>query len=271
MKKITLIKTLVTICVLLSCNTSFSYDYYEIGKQFYKKGDYKQAETAFNYAINENPYNTKYRYYLAQTYIRLNKVNEAQEEYEKILSINPDSEAAKLAVVGISKLKEYEITLEDTTYTSSETYKKQFSILNKYKYGKSYIDNVVNNSGNILRWSTARMPITVYIEQAKGLRGFRDSYTTLIKRALSAWSEASDGSISFSYSDNQEQSNIRVTYVKHLDARINKGGFTAGISRPHYTTSNKLQYTTVKLLPQTPQGKPFTDAQFYNTVLHEFV
>src|SRR5262245_144491 len=80
-------------------------DPYDIGLKLYAQGNYKMAARYFLEAagMTDNP---NVHYYLADTYLKLDRFAEAQAEYQKVLAVAPDTQAAKLSKVALSHLHE---------------------------------------------------------------------------------------------------------------------------------------------------------------------
>jgi len=88
-------------------NSSFAYNYYESGKEEFKKGNYLKANELFQSALKENPENLKCRYFYAQSFIGIDNLVKAQQQYEKVIEQAPNSELSKLSSIAISKIHEY--------------------------------------------------------------------------------------------------------------------------------------------------------------------
>lgn len=253
-------------------NVAFAYDYFAIGKQFYNKGEYESANKAFLKAIKDNSCNVNYKYYLAQTYIHLGDIESAKVEYENIIALAPYSEAARLSIVGMSKLQEVKLSRQnDKLYKTSIHHKPLFnnaSIVNKNNYGENYINNASNSFGDVVHWNLSQMPISIFIDNPADLKGFRAEYRDMAKLAVANWGKASDGILTFTFVDNIDQANIRVTFTQGLDSVKLEKGFTAGLSTPYYI-GNILKYNNIKLLAHKPDGEGFSNDEIYNTVLHE--
>lgn len=103
MKKliISLILSISLICASLAS------DYYESGKNEFKKGNYAKANELFAKELTENPGNLKCRYFYAQSFVGINDLPKAQKEYEKVIEQSPNSELAKLSSIAISKIHGY--------------------------------------------------------------------------------------------------------------------------------------------------------------------
>src|SRR6478672_3493477 len=76
----------------------------------------------------------------------------------------------------------------------------------------------------------ARQPISFYIEDGKGVPGYRASDRELAKFALDAWSRESGGSLKFTEAKNRDGAVIRVRWISPTEGlygetqRIEIGG-----------------------------------------------
>ena len=262
---------LLSSIISLSCAPCFGADHYQQGKFYFNRADYKGANLEFKQAVQDSPYNVNYRYYYAQTLIQLNRLHEAQSEYQKIIETDPNSEAARFSVIGISKIRNY-LDNRDFDYkaASSDTENSladALSSLDKKLVNESYIQNVANERGLIVRWSTSKMPVTVNIT------GGSQTYATLAKEAFSAWGKASGGVIKISYTGNPANADIRITFKNNLDtAKKNEGskesGFIAGLTNSN-TKDNFLNYASMTISIRDPAGNVLSENQTYNTIIHE--
>jgi len=71
--------------------------YTDLGNNYMRVGRYKPAEIAFQNALKINPKYVNAHYGLAGAYLRQNKLDEAQEELQKVIEIAPDSREATSA------------------------------------------------------------------------------------------------------------------------------------------------------------------------------
>ena len=92
---------------IIFINSSFADNYYESGKEEFKKGNYSKANELFQNALIENPENLKCRYFYAQSFVGINNLTKAQQEYEKVIEQAPNSELSKLSSIAISRIQEY--------------------------------------------------------------------------------------------------------------------------------------------------------------------
>jgi tetratricopeptide (TPR) repeat protein len=71
--------------------------YTDLGNNYMKAGRYKPAEIAFKNVLKINPKYVNAHYGLAGAYLRQNKLDEAQEELQKVIELAPDSREAQYA------------------------------------------------------------------------------------------------------------------------------------------------------------------------------
>jgi len=78
--------------------------YNDLGNNYMRVGRYKPAEIAFKNALKINPKYVNAHYGLAGACLRQNKLDEAQEELQKIIELAPDSQEANYARNTIQKI-----------------------------------------------------------------------------------------------------------------------------------------------------------------------
>lgn len=76
------------------------------GVAAYRDGRYLDAEKCFQQVHARHPENSKATYYFAITQAQLGRFKQAKSLYQEILTLDPNSEAAKLAQQGLSFLPE---------------------------------------------------------------------------------------------------------------------------------------------------------------------
>lgn len=79
---------------------------YAEGVQAYREGNYAAARKNFERLHNDYPENSRVTYYLAITEAQLSRFQQARQLYQEILTLDPNSEAAKLAKEGLDYLPE---------------------------------------------------------------------------------------------------------------------------------------------------------------------
>ena len=255
----------VIIAIILAA-PCFAYDYYEAGKLEYKKSNYQQASNYLQKALQKTPNHTKCRYYYAQTLISMKKFKPAQQEYERIIEIAPQSQEARLAAIGIAEIKKYWLIKKGKLYASNIN-KNSGNKFNITTPGDNYISNALE-SGKVTRWNTKKMPIKIYIKKSVNTAGYRDFYFTETKKAINAWANnVNESLLSCKFVDNPQEANIQIYFVSEIMKKTGKG-FIVGLATPH-TKLHLLHYFDIKLVTQRPDGRTFTKKEMYMTALHE--
>ena len=86
--------------------------YTDLGNNYMRVGRYKPAEIAFKNALRIDPKYVNAHYGLAGAYLRQNKLDEAQEELQKIIELAPDSQRAENSKGIIEKLIQEKVKKE---------------------------------------------------------------------------------------------------------------------------------------------------------------
>jgi O-antigen ligase/Tfp pilus assembly protein PilF len=88
--------------------------YTDLGNNFMRVGRYKPAEIAFKNALKINSKYVNAHYGLAGAYLRQNKLDEAQEELQKVIELAPDSREAQYARDTIQKINQEKLKSQPT-------------------------------------------------------------------------------------------------------------------------------------------------------------
>ncbi len=241
---------LILILSFAFCAKTFAADYYFTGVDAFKKGVYDKAASNLEHAVRINSKNVNARYYLAQTYLKQNRIEEAKEQYKRIIFLAPASDAGILSQKGLS-------------YISQAADKKTFSgiasndSLSAYK--DNYLDYVISSDGNLLKWT--KFPVAVYIEPNK--------HKEAVRRAFDEWQKKSNNLVSFSYLSAPTHANITVDFKSQLEESEAEQHYVAGYSKPYFD-GEKMTKSEIHLLLFDPATKKeFDDEHFSETALHE--
>ena len=88
--------------------------YTDLGNNYMRAGRYKPAEIAFENALKINLKYVNAHYGLAGAYLRQNKLDEAQEELQKVIELAPDSQEAQYARETIQKIAQEKLKAQPT-------------------------------------------------------------------------------------------------------------------------------------------------------------
>lgn len=248
---------------------------YNVGLKLYTQGDYAMAARYFMEAANRNTGNPNAHYYLADSYLKLNRLGEAQAEYQKIIALAPDTQAARLSRIGLSQLQEY------LNANPSDRWRKAGGTgpgeaEDKYTgpmgSGDDYLDDITEG-GRLVRWSLSKMPIKIYIESApQGIRNFQPGFISQIRRAMDVWTGVLNHQLSYMPVNDPNKADIRVRWTNTIDTRGHSGdggtAYTAGLMIPHLR-NDQIEYMEVKIATFDIQGKPQNSETIYAVAIHE--
>lgn len=247
MKKIFLSFALLFI---LSTNV-FAADYYFVGVDAFNKGVYDMAAANLEHAIRINPKNVNARYYLAQTYLVQKRLDDAIEQYNRIIILSPNSDAALLSEKGLYLIKQAERGEVAAVANSNDN--------SLAMYQDNYFDYVLSADGKVLKW--ASFPITVYIEPTK--------QKNAAQKAFEQWQEKSKKLISFKFIDSLNNAQITVDFKDKLETSSGGESYIAGFSKPYYKGNNIVK-SEIHVLNTDPDTKQELGDDFITfSTLHE--
>jgi tetratricopeptide (TPR) repeat protein len=258
MQKI-LISFIISLAIL---NSVSAYNYYESGRDFYRKGNYWQANKLFKKELEKNPQNIKCRYIYAQSFVALNSLKSAQREYEKVIELAPGSEPAKLSAVALSRIHEYYNPTAQKTVAASG--KKQSTV----NLADNYIKNAQYN-GKIIHWNLSKMPVKVYIENAVNVEGYQTYYYYMAQSAVATWIKASEqNTLSATFVNNPEDANITIRFVPQIANGTSNNTYLIGLATPKiqgYT----MNTCDVQIRAANLTGASYSQTEIFSTILHE--
>lgn len=248
---------------------------YELGLKFYGQGDYQLASQYFQQAVVQDASNPNAHYYLADSYVKLNRLTEAQNEYQTILALAPTSQAARLSWLSLSNLRNASESAWSDRWRkvgSSGTGGGKDQYTGPIGTGEDYLD-LITEGGRIVRWSLLKQPLNVYIESApQGIRNFQPAFISQARRALEVWVSALDHQLSYTLVNDPAQADIRIFWTNTIDTRGHSGdggtAYTAGLMIPHIK-DDQIQYMEVKIATFDIKGAPQTSDIIYAVAIHE--
>lgn len=230
------------IIAFLLCMAAFAQDFYSLGKSAYIKGDYPAAAKYFKASLASAPKNVNCKYYYAQALIGCNDLQNALIQYREIIALSPNSNAGKLAKIGIKQINQYA--------------SKQTELI-----GDNYLQKVSEN-GKYYRFS--KMPVNVYIEPTV--------YKASVQNAFKTWQNATYNRAGFNFVNDEKTAQIRVYFKNVLNqnyAVLEDSEFITGFSKPYYQ-NGFIYKSDIFLLQKNPlTGKILPKEEVYTTALHE--
>jgi tetratricopeptide (TPR) repeat protein len=248
---------------------------YEIGLKLYAQGNYDLATRYFLQTVQADGANPNAHYYLADSYLKLSRLSDAQAEYQKVLALAPNSQAARFSRIGLVNLHGFAAS------SWSERWQKVgdsglAEAVDQYTGpigdGEDYLDQVTEG-GKIVRWSLAKQPLKLYIESSpQGIRNFQPAFGSQAHRALDIWVNALNHQLSYVMVSDPNQADIRVFWTNAIDTRGHSGdggtAYTAGLMIPHIK-DDQIQYMEVKIATFDIKGTPQSSDVVYAVAVHE--
>lgn len=242
-------KIFLLLILLLTSAKVFAADYYLVGIDAFKKGVYDKAESNLVHAVRINYKNVNARYYLAQTYLKQNRIFEAEEQYNRIMLLSPDSDAAMLSAKGLSLIR-YSQNGKGNTVALSD---------NLAAYQDNYLDYVLPSNGKIMKW--ASFPLTVYIEP-KSQKG-------AAQKAFEQWQAKTGNLVSFKFVNSPVKAQIVVDFKDKLENSTSDKSYIAGYSKPYYQGNNIIK-SEIHILGNDPDtNQRLSDDSITFSTLHE--
>lgn len=256
--KMKLIKYLLISGLLLSiANKTFAADTFQEGKAAFYKRDYYTAYSDFQKLLSGDNSNVIYRYYLAQTLIYTGHLEEAKEEYLKIIAQDPLSTAANYSRVGLVKIEKF----INNSKNNKENFTAQYGIMAGLE--DNYIYNALVN-GDVVRWDVKKMPLKLYISNST------TNNANIVKKAFYSWFSKLGKPFSYTIVKSENNADITITFVNGISKTNNAEaqGFIGGLTSPKIV-NNKLVSVQILLCTNRPNGMPLSDLELYNIILHE--
>ncbi len=245
---------IVALTILMSAIPVYAGVAFDAGMAAYNAGNYNLAKSYFRSAIKSSYYDVNSRYMLSQALIKGDKnYAAARNEYQQIIKIAPQSQAAALARQGIYQLDKYfntnsEKTVSKQTKVTANTNQSNITateyVKNAYRGGQKY--------------TRQRGMTRIYIEN-------NATYKPLMQKAYKEWQSAMGSYVMFTFSGNKEDADDIVTFLKaDSTTGIQEGGNCA----------NKYDGTTItganiSIRTYSAYGEPLSKDWIYHAMLHE--
>lgn len=249
-------------------------DDFERGRKAFTRNDYTLAQQYFRRALRSNPGNATYRYYLAQSLVKTQMLDQAQVEYQRIIQSAPFSQEANYAKVALVQIKDY---IDNTLNPKWRSMNSNLTIgvtetKSRADVGDNYIDKVTEK-GQVIRWQNVSMPLKIYLQtNPRKAKTFQNSYLSAVKRGIEKWAKGTDGLLSFTYVKDPAQADIKITWREILDTKLAGSdagtAYTAGVTTPEYS-GNELYAMAIVLTTTDPNGKPHKIPDIEKVTTHE--
>lgn len=243
-----LINLLLTTVVFADENLS------RAGLVFYKQGNYEKALEFLSDAVKDDPGNVEVLYYFANALVKTHNVDYAQKYYQKVITIDPNSQWADYSKQALSYIAEDKAKIK--VPLNSSMVKNQ----ELYSYSNSYIQNITYN-GEVVHWSKDKMPLNVYITPPS----YREHLQPVVD-AFKEWQNSSQGLVFFNKVNTENTAQIIVKWKKRLTANENTD--FGGYSLPNISNNELIRYN-IYLSELDSNKKLILPNEIYMAALHQ--
>lgn len=241
-------------------------DAYNAGIGFYEKNNYTAAAQKFQEAIRINPQFAQAYYNYATLLAKEGKYQEAAKLLDTVLQIDPklpEAWAQKAACLEhcadfVGAIKTYQSYLQQfPTAGDAAQIRERIVALQR---------EISSTAALHVRWPAEVMPLKVFLQDGRSIRGFKPEFTQLAKQAFSAWAAASGGRVSFFYVDEPSDANIEVVWT------ANKNELSTPAEGGHAVVDSigaRIVHANIKLLTTADSEVVPSDLRIRRTALHE--
>jgi tetratricopeptide (TPR) repeat protein len=251
--------------------------HHSLGLALAKIGDNDGAVKSFIKAIELNPNLDSAWLTLGGFYQSMGKLDEALVTYDAFLDRfknKPETadSCKKVAALreGLEKERDRLKRTRDETAALQASYPQlKNSLLNAP--AQSALDDYVpeaTRQGHIHRW--AKVPIKVYVHDARGVPGYKPAWGAILQQSFRDWESASNGAIKFEFVDEPPQDGLDVMWVAVAGANAGLQQEAEAGEAVMYTLNDDLHHGTIKILTKSFSSVlPLTDNRIRFICLHE--
>jgi len=164
--------------------------YLNAGVRFAKIGKMPEAISELKKAAAIKPNDPLLLMNLGQSYQVCGKNIEALEQYKKYLSLYPKGQYVP-QITAMFKAMQNQVILSGGKTSQGQD---------------NYLSEALAPGGG--RWDPSQMPLTVFIDSGKNVKGFKDEFSEIFKKAFTDWCEATQNKVSVSYVESAGKARI---------------------------------------------------------------
>lgn len=228
------------------CHLTYGICLYELGRYW---GALSQLEKV----LELDKHNSQAYLYLGHCYSRTRKIAEAVRCYEQFMEFSKGKDDEQRYKALIEALKSELVAAESSKPAAQGT-----------ASGDYMKDTTVNG---IYRWSESRMPITVFIEPADSVSGYRPEFDDILRRAFQEWTTVTKSKVKFEVLNKRDNAEMIVSWTDDLHApELKAEAGKASIVQD----SDGIKSADIKLLTFSPfKEGPIVSQFLYLVCLHE--
>lgn len=226
----------------------------------YNNKQYAQAIPLLKLAVQNNPRSVPLIFHLGMAHIHLKQYEPARQYFETVTHLLPQNHPTSLkARNNIRVITRQQITLASNADKAGHVFNTSFSSKSK----ANYLTDVLYQ-GKVIRFSTHKMPLKVYISSGASVPGWNEALKQSVLFAMSTWQSASHNQLRFTRTYREEYADIVVRWQRNFRDGV------LGIS-PFEVVGGTLVRSDVNLaLYDGRSGQPLSAAMLNRIALHEF-
>lgn len=225
----------------------------QYGICLYQLGRYWGALSQLEKIIETDRDNGKVYLYLGHCYVKTGKIKDAVVAYENFLELSPDTPDQEKYKTLVGVLKTQAAGRDKQPASASGT------------ASGDYMKEATETG--LFRWPDSRMPITVYIEPADSVPGYRPEFDDCLRHAFREWTTATNGKVKFDIVSNRDGAAMVVAWTDDMHApELKAEAGKASVVQD----ADGIKSADVKLLTVSPWKEgPLGCELLYNICLHE--
>ena len=221
--------------------------HHNLGVALAKLGKSKEAIIHLEKAKELNPNLASTWLSLGGLYQTEGRINDAIETYKQYTSRFPNDPMVGKVTSLIQGLE------KEASFSSSEESKED------------YLREITRQG--IVRWSQAKMPLSIYIEDGSKVPGYEAEFDALLKQSFDDWAKASNNLVTFKFVDSKADADIQCTWTNNPKDLINiaEAGETNLVSNSKGIVRGTIKFLTIPLV----KTLPITRNRMRTIFLHE--
>jgi tetratricopeptide (TPR) repeat protein len=254
--------------------------FYNSGTEALHAKHLSEAENYFKQAVEVDPSFAKAHWNLGVVRSQLRHFDEALPELQRAVALDPGLAGAwnslGVCLVGLGRMQEAIAAFKkylqlEPNGVMAPNLRNAIPVLEaeaRRSAGRSSVDSDYYQStiaSHFGRWGG--MPITVYIEPAHNVRGFRSEFVDIMKKALSDWQECSNGRVSFAYTNDPGTAQLKCAFTDSLKDALNAS--EGGHCSARQSDKGVIESAYVSVMTVAPAGIELTDNMVRRVSLHE--
>ncbi|MBX9687165.1 MAG: tetratricopeptide repeat protein [Candidatus Obscuribacterales bacterium] len=276
----------------------------ENGQALLNQHKFKEAATAFQQAISEQPNFAPSHFYLGYALAQMGQHQQAINEFKRALALDPSMKEATMNIASNyqslgdcpNAISWYEKYLQENSSSPKvadiqqrikglkQQMQQQGATQGQDQSPGSALNSSISpgtengdyfaaavSGGKVFHWM--RMPVRVLIMNGSGIAGYRDAYFQMLMDAFSIWAKGSDNRLAFSLANDPSQADIICEWTADQNrimesGRSLEGGLTKLSAQAQPGGDAAIVKAQMTILTHR-SGQPLSDDEMKKVCLHE--